>query len=106
MPDRLARLLWCMDATQFDCIHLNLERTEHIPFQNNLIPIEVKSGDKGTLKSLHLFMTSACHTIAIRISSMLYLKETIKLENKSYQLYNIPFYGISQIENVLERVSN
>ena len=76
-----------------------------IPFQTNLIPIEVKSGDKGTLKSLHLFMSSSNHDVAIRISSMPYSKETIQLENKKYQLYNIPFYGISQIDKVLERVS-
>ena len=74
-----------------------------IPVKGQLIPVEVKSGEKGTLKSLHLFMANANHTTAVRISSMPYSKETIQLENKTYQLYNIPFYGISQIEKVLSR---
>jgi predicted AAA+ superfamily ATPase len=71
-----------------------------IPFQGDLIPIEVKSGEKGTLKSLHLFMAEANHEMAIRISSRPFSIETIELPNKKYKLYNIPFYGISQIEKM------
>jgi len=35
-------------------------------FDSKLIPIEVKSGADGRLKSLHLFMDLAPHTLAIR----------------------------------------
>lgn len=74
-----------------------------ISFQNQLIPIEVKAGAKGTLKSLHLFMVEANHELAVRVSSLPYSKEIVQFENKTYTLYNIPFYGISQIEKVLGR---
>lgn len=72
-------------------------------YQNEqyIIPIEVKSGEKGTLKSLHLFMQDAPHNIALRISSLPFSKDKIVLENKTYTLINLPFYGISQIEKVL-----
>lgn len=37
------------------------------PYKQNLIPIEIKSGATGTLKSLHEFMDRCDHTSAIRI---------------------------------------
>lgn len=74
-----------------------------IPFQTKLIPVEVKSGSKGTLKSLHLFMAESNSDVAIRISSMPYSEDKIELEGKTYKLYNIPFYGVSQIEKILNR---
>ncbi|MBY0482370.1 MAG: DUF4143 domain-containing protein [Chitinophagaceae bacterium] len=37
------------------------------PFDGLIIPIEVKSGKEGTLKSLHSFMDLAPHSMAIRL---------------------------------------
>lgn len=36
------------------------------PFDGKLIPIEVKSGTEGKLKSLHLYMDLVAHQMALR----------------------------------------
>ena len=72
-------------------------------FKGKLIPIEVKSGEKGRLKSLHLFMESVSHSTAIRIWNGKYTTEEIVLPSgKKYKLISLPFYLLSMIEKVLE----
>lgn len=73
-------------------------------YGQHLLPIEVKSGEKGTLKSLHLFMNDAPHSIALRISSLPYSIDKISLNNKTYTLINLPLYGISQLEKVIDGI--
>ncbi|MCD4695708.1 MAG: DUF4143 domain-containing protein, partial [Bacteroidales bacterium] len=58
-----------------------------------LIPVEVKSGASGRLKSMHLFMESADSELAIRLHAGFISKENIHLSNgKTYQLLNLPYY--------------
>lgn len=72
-----------------------------IPYKQYLIPIEVKAGLSGTLKSMHLFMEEAKHDMAVRVSSLPFSIEIVKLKTKNYRLFNIPFYAVSQIEKIL-----
>ena len=74
-----------------------------IPFQGLLIPVEVKSGSSGKLKSLHLFMDQAPHSWAARIySGKMNLERINTPTGKSFTLINIPFYLAGRIIKVLE----
>ncbi|MDL2228408.1 AAA family ATPase [Odoribacter sp. OttesenSCG-928-L07] len=67
-----------------------------------IIPIEVKSGATGTLRSLFIFMDDAPHNIAVRLYAGKYNIQNIKtLTGKSFYLINIPYYMVSQIENIV-----
>lgn len=67
-----------------------------------LIPIEVKSGATGTLRSLHTFMDMTPHHIAVRLYADKYSVSEVKtLTGKSFHLINLPYYMSSQIENVV-----
>lgn len=75
------------------------------PYEGKLIPIEVKSGKEGTLKSLHLFMDEAPHTLAIRFySGELSITQSKTLTGKEYRLLNLPYYLGTQLEKYLEWV--
>lgn len=55
--------------------------------QNEIVPVEVKAGTKGSLKSLHLFLQSHPHTVyGLKISEQPHLEDP--------QLLSIPFYEI------------
>lgn len=72
-------------------------------FQEKLIPIEVKSGTEGTLKSLHLFMDAAPHGVAIRLySGEFSISKVTTKEGKKYTLLNLPYYLVSQIAQYVE----
>jgi len=72
------------------------------PFNGLLIPVEVKSGEGTRLKSLHFFMDSAPHTIAVRIwSSPFSITPVTTPSGKEISLINIPFYLIHKIPQIL-----
>src|SRR5690606_30934244 len=72
-------------------------------FESQLIPIEVKSGKEGALKSLHRFMQEAPHQLAIRVYAGPLSIQTIALENgKSCYLLNMPYYLTSMIDDYLQ----
>ncbi|HWK04442.1 MAG TPA: AAA family ATPase [Puia sp.] len=69
------------------------------PFESQLIPIEVKSGKDGTLRSLHQFMDEAPHDMAIRFyAGKLQITTTSTSAGKSYHLLSLPYYLASQTE--------
>jgi predicted AAA+ superfamily ATPase len=71
-------------------------------FRNHLIPIEVKSGATGTLRSLHEFMDRCYHIYAIRIYSGELRIDTVKTRTgKSYKLLNLPYFLSGWIEQYL-----
>ena len=64
-----------------------------------IIPIEVKSGKEGTLKSLHSYMDIATHNFAIRFyAGALNISDAITQNGKQYKILNLPYYLGSQIE--------
>jgi uncharacterized protein len=74
-----------------------------IPYQGMVIPIEVKSGAKGHLRSLHEFIDRADHAFGVRISSNPLKKEdAITRSGKKFILLNLPFYLVNKIEDYLE----
>jgi predicted AAA+ superfamily ATPase len=67
-----------------------------------IIPIEVKSGKEGTLKSLHSYMDIAPHDIAIRFyAGALNITDAITQKGKHYKILNLPYYLGSQIEKYI-----
>jgi len=74
-----------------------------LPIRDMLIPINVKSGASGKLRSLHQFIKIAPHDIAVRIySGKLNIEDSKTVEGKKFKLINLPFYLVGQIEQVLE----
>ncbi len=79
-----------------------------IQHQTNIVPIEVKAGSSGHLKSLHLFMALKKLPIAIRINSELPSIVDINLgtlinETANYKLLSLPFYLVGQINRLLDQ---
>jgi predicted AAA+ superfamily ATPase len=73
-------------------------------YEDQLIPIEVKSGNCSTLKSLHSFMESSTQDIAIRFWNNPVSNDLITLPSgKKYTLYNLPFYYAGQLEAFLRK---
>ena len=73
------------------------------PLGNKLIPIEVKSGKEGTLRSLHLYMESAPHSMAVRFyAGKLGVSRISTQSGKDYFLLNLPYYLGSQLDAYLE----
>ena len=72
------------------------------PFEGQLIPIEVKAGKTGSLKSLHLFMDEAPHDLAIRFwSQRLNLSAVTTPSGKPFRLLSLPYYLASQTEKYI-----
>jgi len=64
-----------------------------IPCEGYLIPIEIKSGKTGTLRSLHQFINQAPHHFAIRLySDKLQFQRTTTPESKEFVLLNLPYF--------------
>jgi predicted AAA+ superfamily ATPase len=72
------------------------------PYDGKLIPVEVKSGKEGTLRSLHVYMDIAPHDMAVRLYAGDVHVSTIDTEaGKRYYLLNLPYYLVSQLEAYL-----
>ena len=73
-----------------------------IPFEKYLIPLEVKSGEAGTLRSLMQFMETAPHDKAIRFYAGKIQRNILKTPSgKQFQLLNLPYYLVSEINRYL-----
>ncbi len=85
----------------------NAEIDYVIQHGSNVIPIEVKAGSTGTLKSLHFYMGLKKSPIAIRINSDVPSKTNVEIKDHrgvkiQYVLISIPFYLTGQIHRLLE----
>jgi len=59
-----------------------------------LIPIEIKSGSTGTLRSLHQFIDSCEHPFAVRMYGGAFnIEKAITPNKKPYLLLNLPYYA-------------
>ena len=68
------------------------------PFQNMLIPVEVKYSASGKLRSLHEFIDRCPHAYAIRIyGGKLGIDELTTTKGKTYKLLNLPYFLSSWI---------
>ncbi|MBY5958187.1 AAA family ATPase [Membranicola marinus] len=61
--------------------------------QGLLVPIEIKSGATGSLKSLHEFIDRAPHSLAVRMyAGEFKLEKTRTRKGKLFYLMNVPYY--------------
>lgn len=75
--------------------------------EDSMIPIEVKSGSVGKLKSLLMYMEESPINLAIRLSKNSYNTESITLPSgKKFTLINLPYYLAGQIEMYWNNLSN
>jgi len=84
----------------------NAEIDYVLQHENQVIPVEVKAGSTGSLKSLHQFMKEKGSTIAIRINSDYPSRCQVNIKNTSaipieYRLVSLPFYLIGQLHRLL-----
>jgi predicted AAA+ superfamily ATPase len=74
-----------------------------IQYENLIVPVEVKSGATGRLRSLHQFMDRTPHQYAVRIYSGQFEINRIRtLNGKKFVLLNLPFYLAGSIHEYLE----
>ena len=79
---------WVRDKTQSSA-----EVDLLVNFQGKVIPVEIKSGSTGSLKSLHQFIDMSPHIYAIRIYAGKFNVENHTTPNgKPYLLMNLPYY--------------
>lgn len=77
------------------------------PFKDLLIPIEVKSGVVGRLKSLFLFMEKSLHPYAIRIYSGENRLDRVQLPSgKKFYLRSLPFYFLPRLDEVIAQLTS
>ena len=63
-----------------------------------VMPIEIKSGPTGRLKSLHQFVNRCDHDLAIRVHGGNFsVDELVTPEGKPYRLMNLPYYKASKL---------
>lgn len=88
----------------------NAEIDYVIQHGTNVIPIEVKSGSTGTLKSLHLFMALKKLPLAVRINTDLPSNTNIQVKSQAgdgdvkYKLLSLPFYLLGQLYRFLNEI--
>jgi uncharacterized protein len=71
--------------------------------KNKLIPIEIKSGSSGRLRSLHQFMKRVEHPYAVRVyAGEFSIEETKTSEGKKIFLMNMPYYLSSMIMDYID----
>lgn len=75
------------------------------PFQGNVIPIEVKSGAIGKLRSLHQFMELADHDLAVRLYKGKIQTDILSTpKGKKYRLLSLPYFLAYWLDNYLNEL--
>ncbi len=75
-----------------------------LPYEGMLVPIEVKAGNNTHLRSLHQYMETCQHDIAIRIWPNPYQRDEVITPNgKKFILYSLPFYLVGFIPEILSK---
>jgi hypothetical protein len=64
-----------------------------LPYENKLIPIEVKSGKSGKMRALQIYMDHCDHDLAVRLfAGNIALHPATTLAGKTYKLLNLPYF--------------
>ena len=92
---------WCREKAQS-----NAEVDFVIQQGNSILPVEVKSGKTGTLKSLHLFMELKHLPVALRFSASTPVVETVTSSlpksDYRYTLVTLPLYLVGQTRRLMK----
>ena len=76
-------------------------------YKKIVIPIEIKSGSTGSLRSLHQFIDASTHSFAIRVyGGEFRLEKTVTPAGKPYLLLNLPYYLGTRIAEYAEWLTN
>lgn len=71
--------------------------------EGHLVPVEIKSGKQGTLRSLHQFINRSSFPFAVRIyNGVVKIDDAITPEGVKYTLLNLPYYLIGNIRKYLD----
>lgn len=74
-----------------------------LPYQGKIIPIKIKSGKVGKLRSLHQFMDAAPHPFAVRMYGGKFAIEQHKTpEGTPFYLMNLPYYLTGYLDKYLD----
>jgi len=74
-----------------------------IPHHQYLIPLEVKAGKSGMLRSLHQFVERTNYDFAVRLyAGKIALEQHQVTSGKKYRLLNLPYYLTGQINLLLD----
>lgn len=73
-----------------------------LQYGNKIIPIEVKSGSAGSMKSLHQFMADKNLNLAVRFNTNMPIQEDMEVKTTlgtpvSYKLLSMPIYLVERI---------
>jgi hypothetical protein len=72
-------------------------------YKKYLVPIEIKSGGHGTIRSLHQYLEEANHKFGIRLLANYFSVESVKTPGGiPYLLMNLPYYASSRIPQYVE----
>ncbi|MEM7020738.1 MAG: DUF4143 domain-containing protein, partial [Pseudomonadota bacterium] len=88
----------------------NAEVDYVLALHGQIVPIEVKSGATGSLKSLHQFMAEKDAPLAVRFDAGLSSKQTIttkiqqgsEAEDISYELISLPLYLVERLPALMD----
>ena len=100
--DRLHEVpyFWTRESTT-----ANAEVDIVVQHRNMLIPIEIKSGAKGSLKSLHEFMERCDHQFAFRLlGNKFNIEKSTTRSGKEFILINLPYYCVGKIYDWIDYV--
>ncbi len=74
--------------------------------KSTLIPVEVKSGKTGSMKSLHLFMDNCKYNLAIRLfRGKVSISDIRTPKGKSFGLLNLPYFLGGKLKEYLDYFS-
>lgn len=74
-----------------------------VPYQGFQIPVVVRSGEPGKLRSLHMFLEEAPHPFAVRLwSGPISVGQHQTIRGKRYFLLNLPYFLSSRINEHLK----
>jgi hypothetical protein len=75
-----------------------------LPWKTGLVPVEVKSGKTGTLRSLHSFIDSSGCALAVRLYAGVPLWQSARTPSGTpYRLLNLPYFLASRIQDYLAK---
>ena len=95
-------LFWVKEVRQS-----NAEVDIIVQHRHKTIPVEIKAGKTGTLRSLHSFIDTSKADTAIRLySGKLEIIETVTPAGTPCKLLNLPYYLASKIPEYLEWMEN
>ncbi len=78
-----------------------------LQYEQNVIPVEVKAGSQGELKSLHYFMQTKNKSLAVRVFSGKPSKLMVRVKDQkgistNYELRSMPFYLLGELPRLLK----